>query len=807
MLSLEHVSTVYGGGLDQPSQSVSITLLSGGDYPRISVTDFGFGEAREFTLTQAGLGFDGLRILDVAPTVSLDIAGYGYGEVELVTWNAAALSSNTAGSLWLDIDGGGGFMDAANLIVVTGPNSEEIVFVAAENGYGLTGFLLDGVGSVVGRQVTQDTSTHYLGGVADMAAVHLDDQTFLYAASSFEHGISGWLVGATSALQSVVQLGPNESLPIHTPTAIVSGQSGQNHFVVAAAAGSSSLSVMRVGSDGALSVTDHMVDNFDSRFAAVTHLEAVTYDGRMYILAAGADHGLSLFGVTAEGRLIHFDSLPDSLTFALGGVSGLLGVVRFGGLDVLTTASDDAGLSMFRVDLPSGGIVETSVSGSLSGTAGDDMLSLRTGAGWIEGGAGNDIISDGFGSDSLTGGTGQDVFVLRADGLPDIITDIDVTEDRLDLSAWTMLRNADQFQFEETAEGMIVYFGEEVLELRNVDQLPITAEQVTDMWMRGPSHYEVEIGSLIGPDPEQPSDPAGRVIGTPLPDRLETGSGNDYVHGMEGNDTILGGSGHDGLLGGLGDDLIFGGAGDDNIPGKEGNDTLYGENGNDQLGGSDGFDLIFGGAGHDVAGGGSQNDTMYAGDGNDWFSGGWGNDYVSGGEGHDKLAGSYDNDTVLGGAGDDSLGGGWGNDLMYGGVGNDIVGAGQNNDTVYGEQGDDSLGGGDGNDQLLGGEGNDTLNGAHGDDHLTGASGADQFLFNNYSSSGVDVVSDFEQGIDVLRLLGVHLGPAAGRLDALDPTNGAHGGQTGAWIEFGAHDIFLQNIEAATLTLDDFVFV
>jgi hypothetical protein len=69
------------------------------------------------------------------------------------------------------------------------------------------------------------------------------------------------------------------------------------------------------------------------------------------------------------------------------------------------------------------------------------------------------------------------------------------------------------------------------------------------------------------------------------------------------------------------------------------------------------------------------------------------------------------------------------------------------------------------------------------------------------------VVSDFEQGIDVLRLLGVHLGPAAGRLDALDPTNGAHGGQTGAWIEFGAHDIFLQNIEAATLTLDDFVFV
>ncbi len=58
------------------------------------------------------------------------------------------------------------------------------------------------------------------------------------------------------------------------------------------------------------------------------------------------------------------------------------------------------------------------------------------------------------------------------------------------------------------------------------------------------------------------------------------------------------------------------------------------------------------------------------------------------------------------------------------------------------------------NDYLYGGTGSDSLNGHLGNDTLVGNSGADIFLFNTKlsSSSNVDVIEGFEQGIDVIHL-------------------------------------------------------
>ena len=91
---------------------------------------------------------------------------------------------------------------------------------------------------------------------------------------------------------------------------------------------------------------------------------------------------------------------------------------------------------------------------------------------------------------------------------------------------------------------------------------------------------------------------------------------------------------------------------------------------------------------------------------------------------------------------------------------------GKGDDTLEGRQGnDDLLGDGlngsspdvanAGNDTLSGGRGSDNLFGFLGIDNLTGGSGADHFNFDKLYHSGVgnglrDVITDFEQGLDVI---------------------------------------------------------
>jgi len=76
------------------------------------------------------------------------------------------------------------------------------------------------------------------------------------------------------------------------------------------------------------------------------------------------------------------------------------------------------------------------------------------------------------------------------------------------------------------------------------------------------------------------------------------------------------------------------------------------------------------------------------------------------------------------------------------------------NDTIDGGDGNDTLQGGAGTDTLLGGIGVDKLYGDAGNDTLTGGTGADQFIWNANSNLGSDHVTDFENGIDKIRLIG-----------------------------------------------------
>lgn len=118
--------------------------------------------------------------------------------------------------------------------------------------------------------------------------------------------------------------------------------------------------------------------------------------------------------------------------------------------------------------------------------------------------------------------------------------------------------------------------------------------------------------------------------------------------------------------------------------------------------------------------------------GNDIILCGDGDDIARGGTGADRINGQRDDDRLFGDAGDDLLQGAAGEDRLFGQAGND------------------RHFGGAGNDLIAGGPGADLVAGGTGDDLLYGGAGPDRFDF--AANEGRDIIGDFEDGVDLLRI-------------------------------------------------------
>ena len=84
---------------------------------------------------------------------------------------------------------------------------------------------------------------------------------------------------------------------------------------------------------------------------------------------------------------------------------------------------------------------------------------------------------------------------------------------------------------------------------------------------------------------------------------------------------------------------------------------------------------------------------------------------------------------------------------------------------LFGGSEDDFLFGNKENDALFAGDGDDTLHGGQGTDTLIGGSGADVFM----PSIDIDIIADFELGVDVIMTNGLSL-PDLFRLISAGPT-------------------------------------
>jgi Ca2+-binding RTX toxin-like protein len=247
----------------------------------------------------------------------------------------------------------------------------------------------------------------------------VDGKTYLYTASAMEHGISTWAVASNGNLRTMHDMSNADGLWIATPTAITSADIGGRTFLVLARAGTDSLTVLRADVDGILSIVDHLLNTRDTRFGDVAALEVVSHRGQTFVIAGGGDDGITVLQLLPDGQLVNRATIANSTSMTLDNVSAIAARGNGDSLDIFVTSSSETGVTRLRYDV---------------GSAEQTLIALAKG-GTLRGDGGSNV---------MTGGAGADIFVLAADGQRDTIRDFTLGTDRLDLSAWPMVRAKSQ---------------------------------------------------------------------------------------------------------------------------------------------------------------------------------------------------------------------------------------------------------------------------------------------------------------------------------------------------------------------------
>jgi serralysin len=609
------------------------------------------------TLTDT-LEFDGgdqpgsvstLMTLDLGGTTGLLMGGGTGGMLQTISLNndgsfAAPTVLNTLPNDMTGLQHG---------VTVTLESGQHVTYggMAGEDGIGQLNFASDG--TLLGHASMTAPAGSFTNDIAAMTSAQVAGQTYLLSASSTENGVTSWVVGDDGTLTVIENLGTDDGLWISAPTAMETGTVGGTTYVVLAAAGSGSLSVMEIGDDGSLIIREHLLDTLDTRFGGVTSIEIVTHNGQTYVIAGGADDGISIFVLLEGGHLVARAHIADTTEMGLDNVSAITATGRGDGLDIYVASSSEPGVTQLRFDTGTAGVTVTATlaGGVLAGGVGRDILQGHNGDDLIDGGNGDDIIRDGLGSDTMTGGAGADVFILSQDGEVDTITDFTIGEDTIDLSLWPLLRDISQLTISLRADGMEIHYGDEVLIVLSANGQTIDYRDLENSDLIGGTRLPQSIEPGY-PGPARP--PPGP---DPVDPSVDQGGLNDMLTGVQV------------LAAGNIDDLRNAVNGTPPVPSTGG--VITGQEGADRLSGSGENDVIIAGDGDDIATGGAGDDTLLGRGGNDTLNGDDGADIVLGGDGNDTLSGGNGHDLIKGGAGDDIIGGGAGDDVLFGDAGAD----------------------------------------------------------------------------------------------------------------------------------------
>ncbi len=399
--------------------------------------------------------------------------------------NLSVYSVDSNGTFTLeDSYSGAGFSNLVASVAVTIGGTT--VFYSATTSAGINYYTIDLVGDLTLPQAMSDSSTTALGDVSVLETGFLQGKTFLFVASSFDAGIAVYEVGASGGLTQTFYLEPG-IVGFNAPEAITTMQIGGRAFMIMASAETDSILVFRVSVGGQLKLVDSLIDKSETRFSRVSVLEPFEKDGRHFLLAAGADDGLTLFEVDYRGHLKLLAVLADDFDTTLNNISDIEVVEIGGALYVLVSSPTEHGFTQFLLDLEPGNIIHGgSVKDVITGTSGDDTIFGYGKNDILNGGAGDDRLIDGRGRDIMTGGSGADIFEFVQDGRRDKITDFEMGVDRLDFTDYDGLYSYLDLTIRVRPDGAAILIGSEVLWIRSSDGQPINiADWTQDSFIFG----------------------------------------------------------------------------------------------------------------------------------------------------------------------------------------------------------------------------------------------------------------------------------------------------------------------------------
>ncbi|TAN58804.1 MAG: hypothetical protein EPN20_15950, partial [Magnetospirillum sp.] len=460
-----------------------------------------------------------------------------------------------------------------------------------------------------------------------------------------------------------------------------------------------------------------------------------------YTTSAAATVAAIRGNVAVSDAIVFFTDGTDGYVTVKGGTGGFDGtLIKLAGIVSPLSLNDFVGQTV---------VLGGSGSDTLAGSTGNDSLGGRDGI---------DTLSGGVGADTLTGGGGADRFMFSN-------TDSTVTVSGGSVTAMTGIDKITDLVSSDIIDldggnGYRLYRGCYALDTAGVDQTAKVINTInairgdaniadavvhfTDgtagwVYVKGAgvgngSSFDgtlIEVGATL-PTWSQLIQAIGElVVGTTGNDILTGSTGDDYFTYTGGDDSYTAGSGSDTLdLGSLmvktghasGDDYVLElGPADGNDQNITGSVTLVG-----QLTGT-GFEVMRVGQEDPVTHAVTVRTLQVQAIGVD---------------------NTATDDLVMA-----PLAGG----SVHGGAGDDWVIGGVSGDTLYGDSGNDMLVGMQGDDTLVGGAGADELNG----DSEGVASGADRFVFNvgdSLNGSGVDVITDFQPGVDKIEFAGLGAG-------------------------------------------------
>ncbi len=377
--------------------------------------------------------------------------------------------------------------------------------------------------------------------VLAMAVAQVGAQALLLTVSAQSDGLTSYRIDAQGQAVLASTLRPADGLAVSAPNLLKTAQLAGSDYALLGAAGTSSITVVRLGADGSMVVVDQVNDDLNTRFQGISVLDCVTLQGRVFVVAGGGDDGLSLMELLPNGRLLHLETLADRLDIALQDVSALSLRAQGDQIDVFVTGWSETGLSQFRIDPGplAAPLIAADAGAVLTGGVAGDLLMGGAGRDRLYGGAGDDILIDGADVDALYGGAGADVFVFLPDEARDEVRDFTLGEDRLDLSGLGWIYSREAIGFLALAGGIELRVAGEKILLFSADGQAIRPDQLSDADLFGLNH----VAPVVMADP-------GRLI---------TGSGlADMLVGKAGNDRMFGGAGADQLQGGAGADTLNG---------------------------------------------------------------------------------------------------------------------------------------------------------------------------------------------------------------------------------------------------------